>query len=419
MLVKRPRTQALACGLWVAFTLLPAGHADDANPVPTDTAPIETIKPLEEEKLPDIEARIFDLNVARRSRSERVYLLAPLDKTAELPLEGRVLLLKKDSSPAMAVLILKVYPETFQFAGKKVRAYDSFEKLNPGDKFKSVQKISDIIPAPPEQTPQDRADLREIEAKPTTAPLPPLPNPAQAVEPALVPSSEASKAGVAPDAPPPPPGGSSAVVSPEITPEASPSQTPPPPPGAISEPVKSDSDDESRDDQSSVIIEEINPLDTNRFGISAELAFIRNAAPQTVGSGYYVGGGIRGSLELGQSVFLKGARLQDSLGVELGVFNYRVAGFKIPADSFTLYPIIGTLRYSLIFSEDFSLYFYAGLVYNLITSNTAATDADSIAQLGQVQPAGGMGLLFRVGPSWYTRVDLGIDMIGLGLVLRF
>ena len=33
--------------------------------------------------------------------------------------------------------------------------------------------------------------------------------------------------------------------------------------------------------------------------------------------------------------------------------------------------------------------------------------------------AGGLGWFFRFGPKWFIRVDLGIDVLGAGIVLRF
>jgi hypothetical protein len=72
-----------------------------------------------------------------------------------------------------------------------------------------------------------------------------------------------------------------------------------------------------------------------------------------------------------------------------------------------------------MFGENFGIFFYGGLMQNFVTQVSANATADVQASLQSIVPAVGTGLLFRVGPSWEARVDLGYDMLALGLVLRF
>jgi hypothetical protein len=77
-----------------------------------------------------------------------------------------------------------------------------------------------------------------------------------------------------------------------------------------------------------------------------------------------------------------------------------------------------TLRYTLRPNVDFGAFVYAGLNKNFVGSSVNATDAGK-DQLSSILPAVGIGLLFRVGPSWYMRVDGGLDIIALSLSLHF
>ena len=63
----------------------------------------------------------------------------------------------------------------------------------------------------------------------------------------------------------------------------------------------------------------------------------------------------------------------------------------------------------------------ADQVKALIKSHSEGDDAEHSGadNLGGVRPALGLGILFLVGPNWNVRLDLGIENIGAGLVLRF
>ena len=132
----------------------------------------------------------------------------------------------------------------------------------------------------------------------------------------------------------------------------------------------------------------------------------------------YEGGGVRYGLSLGRMVFLRRAHVQDSIAVEAGAFFYKIINFQSQGDSYSVLPLVGTVRYNVLFGENFGIFFYGGVVQNTVTQ-VSAGDPDVQASLQRVLPAAGGGLLFRVGPNWNARADLGYDMVGLGLTLRF
>jgi hypothetical protein len=117
-------------------------------------------------------------------------------------------------------------------------------------------------------------------------------------------------------------------------------------------------------------------------------------------------------------VFLDQIHLQDSITLESGFYLYKSINFATQGDAYTILSIPLVLRYNLLFSEKFGVFIYAGINQNRVISN-ATGNSDVQAALTNFLPSGGGGILFQVGPSWYTRVDLGIDTIGLNLLLKF
>jgi hypothetical protein len=139
----------------------------------------------------------------------------------------------------------------------------------------------------------------------------------------------------------------------------------------------------------------------------------------TTGDSYFFSSGsIRYGLNLGRRVLLNSSKIQDSVTLEIGFYLFKAINFGTLGDAYTILSVPGTLRYNLMYSENFGLFFYAGILQPLVISASSASDL-GLAALGATQIAGGGGLLFQLGPSWYTRIDLGIDNIGMALVLRF
>jgi hypothetical protein len=164
-------------------------------------------------------------------------------------------------------------------------------------------------------------------------------------------------------------------------------------------------------------VDEVNSLDPNLQWLTASFGFFRNYGADGQ-SAYFTGGGLRYAVTLGKSLFLRRAHAQDSLALEAGAFYYKILNFQGNNDSYAVVPLIGTLRYNILFGENFGIFFYGGIMQNNVTSVVGGNE-DAKAVLSSVFPAAGAGILFRVGPSWDARVDLGIESIGLGLVLRF
>ena len=368
--------------LWVSCACKISGCATSS--VSTDEAPLESTEteieeaPAQVEASPspipspttpallEIEAKTYSVKIVKRSHSSRVYLLATEDA---LPSVGRLLLLRNEAEAMMGFRVLKIYDDQKNFAAKVVRKYENHPDLTVGDSFLGIEKISDITPPPPSA--QDQQDLQELE-KPEDQNKPPL--------------EEGMGEGVE---------------------------------GAAGD----EATEETTDEESqwlSLTAQELRPLDMNHQGVSGQIVFIRNLKED--GSSFYSrAGGFRYGLEIGKLMMLRKPTVQDYLTAELGLFLYSQSGLNAsPAinDTYTILTLIPTLRYTLLLSETSGVFFYGGLSKNMVLTYSQATD-EILNALNSLLPAGGMGLLFRVGPNWEARVDLGIDMIGFGAVLRF
>lgn len=343
-----------------------------------------------ESALPDIEARPFPAAIIKRSRSLRVYLIR--DESGDLPRTGKIVLLKRNNTPVMAFRVLKQYPGQGQFAAKRVRTYENQRSLEEGEHYLGIEKLKDILLSGESAAERrsDSSDLAELE---------------QTV----------------------------AEFDPEL--DAATSQpvdeTPEKNEGELTE-IKPEEEEEEDLNVGDVVAFEVLPFDPDRqWATIIQAALIRNAATvDGVGaettdstaifgnSTYYSGLGVRYGFSLLKEFFLYNSFVQDSLAAELGLFGYKVVGFKASDDSFTVLPLILTLRYNFVFSPGFMVSVYGGLVKNFIFDSNV-NDPDSEAALGGILPAAGFGLYFRIGPKWFIRLDAGIDLLAGGLTLRF
>ncbi len=357
------------------------------NDAPVANEPSHLVSPLE--PLPDIEARNFPVKVVKRSKSMRTYLFDDMSESKTSP--GRILLLRRESEPIMAFRVLKTYPEKKQFAAKRVRTYRDVNQLDVDEPYAALEKVSDIAPPPP--TLEDKADLKELEAN----------SPVGGTDPE---SQDPTKIGSAPDTQP-------------YDPDLDAGTSPPPSGAADSEGSRERSRDEDEiDSHLGVIVDEVYPLDTDSHWLSAGLGFLRNVDSDGAPS-FYIGAGARYALTLGKTLFLRRAHAQDSLAVEGGIYYYKIINFTAgKSDAYNVMPLMGTVRYNILFGENFGIFLYGGIVRNNATIASSGSE-EARALLAQTYPAAGGGLLFRVGPSWFARVDLGFDTVGLGLILRF
>ncbi|MGK5085199.1 hypothetical protein WDW37_18070 [Bdellovibrionota bacterium FG-1] len=344
---------------------------------PSESTPPLSVVPSPADPLPLIEARVFDVRVVRHSRSERVYLFDDVSDSKTRP--GKILLLRKDNNPVMAFRVIRTYAEKKQIAAKRVRRYGDVKNLDNDATFSALEKVLDI-PLPP-QTAQDKADLKELE-NPNAVPTAPGPE----VHP-FDPDLDAGSS--------PPPGGTVDSDQSKDTPFR-------------------DDDDEDQAAHLGLAIEETNPLDPNTHWLTGGVGYLRNGAPDGT-SAFYLSGGLRYGLTLGKMIFLRRAKAQDSIVAEAGLFFYRIIGFQKDTESYDVMPLLGTARYNIQFSENFAIFFYGGVVQNRVIR----TNGDNAHLLSMTFPTAGGGFLFRVGPNWDARVDLGYDTATLGLVLRF
>jgi hypothetical protein len=287
----------------------------------------------------------------------------------------------------MAFRIMKVYPDGTKFAAKIVRYYGDLHVLPLSTTYTGIEKIADYIPPPP--TPQDKADIKELEKK------------------ANLPSNEPDA-----QASPIPPGPKAEVLPHD--PELDQPPTPPTQPEL--------SEDETQDAHLATVVQETKQLDKHRHWLTAQAGFFVNANPSTVTSGniglaYSIGGGIRYGISAVKQLFLKRPGLQDSLTPEVGVFIYKIMGNS--GDTYTILPTLATLRYNFQIGERLAIFIYGGALFNFLIDRSNPVDTVANTLSFSIFPAAGAGLIFQIGPSWDVRFDAGFDSFGLGLMLRF
>lgn len=461
-------------------------------------APARAVEPT----LPDIEAKTYDASLVRKSRSKRVWLFRAGE--SGIPGEGRILLLKRGESPVTAVRVLKIYGERNEFAAKSVRWYGENKSVDDGSSFVAVEKIQDVIPPPP--TPQDKADLSELEkplgtpepvplasqsplavpspvAVPSPLPTPALPSPSPLPVPSPIQAQPTPQASALPSPQPSPlplpPVRTEPSPLPESAPpvfEKTPSALPPPPPpkaegndpeldsllgqmdkGPEPEPAPSDAvpeltsqtqelpaDQESAPDKApateqeeppapqfeeaeqedegeetllGAAVEELQLLDPHKQWMTLGFGALQNSGS------YFAGGGLRYGFTFKRLLWLRRNTIQDTLAAEFGFYYYKILNLVTENDSYTVVPTVATLRYNMQFYENFAIFLYGGLVKNFASATSELPSKDTAdfnaGELSKFFPAIGAGLLFRVGPNWDARVDVGTDIVGLGLMLRF
>ncbi len=341
-----------------------------------------------DEAVADIEVKNFDVTIRRRSTSGRVYLIqAP---SGEALHSGKILLLRKDEHPVMAFRILRDYPEKSQFAAKWVRRYQGTVQLESDQEYNAIEKLADHPMGP--LTEQDHADLKELESDIP----PPDAGSAKAYDPELDGSVGKAKA-----------------YDPELD------KTTTPPPGDLSP-----TDEKDLDELGNLTADEFVPIDRDKYWFTLGFGYFRNNGPiATASSGYFTGLDLKFAKTLKQLLAFHKKDLQDSLALEAGLGYYRPINFAESNDSYTVVPMTLTFRYNVMYSENFFLFGYLGINYNFATG-TGVNGLDSqvntaLSQLRGFGPAVGAGGFLRVGPGWFVRVDLGYDLLGLALVLRY
>ncbi len=376
--------KAWRISLWLTFTLSvllsqklswsdPTASSSSQEEQSLDSDPPP--EPEDNEVLPDIIAKSFAVKVLDRSQSNRIYLFEDLSQSQ---LEaGRILLLKREDESIMAFRVLKSYPEKNAFAAKRVRRYKHHRILENGEAFAALEKISDKNIA---TTPQDKNDLEELEQHKIQLK-------AMAYDPELdegtspVPENENDK--------------------------------------KYQEENSSEVDDLEQNTVPETSIEEPGIIDHYVHWLSAGIGFIKNNnSPTTGGTHYYSSGNLKYGISLGRLLFLDQPQFQDSLTLEVGISLYKALNYTTLGDAYGVTGLMSSLRYNIFFSESLALFFYSGVLVNRVISSTQGNNNSKNALEG-IFPAGGIGFLFQVGPSWYTRFDIGYESVFMGLVLHF
>ena len=355
-----------------------------------------------------IEVSTYSVKVLAKSNSNLIYLLE--DSLSIAPREGHLILLKNETHlPVMALRVLKTYPELKAFAAKFIKRYEQVDTLEEGQTFTAVEKVIDLVDSPTSL--KDQTDLKEFEIQkskiiqPTSVPVlnalidtAPSPSPLPSPLPSSGPLTEAS-AGVLPAKVK-----SEATVSPK-EPEAN---------------SKKEEDLEEGGDQplsDPLDIATSRNIDKYSYWISAGLGAIRSGIPSAPAQTQFLNAGVgRFGYTLSHPGIIHGSTMQDSWVVEGAIYGFKVIGSG--GDSYTLVSFVPTLRYNLSLGEHLSIFGYAGIAGNF---PIAASNANQItlSSLRSFFPALGAGLLFQIGPGWYTRLDGGLESISLNLLLRF
>ncbi len=342
--------------------------------------PTPPADPSENEKLPQIEAKAFPVKVIKRSSSNRVYLFE--DSDDHQPKTGHLMLLKREDNPVMAFRILKVYPVEKHIAAKRIKRYQGLRILDNDENYSAIEKISDIVSIP---SVQDNTDLKELES------------PKVKGETKSDTKSEKDKV---------------KAFDPELDGSTSPH-------GDLKEEAPIEPEEGEVDTHLAVTVEEVTLIEHTSHWVSAGFGFAtNNGPPAKPGPSSFTAGNLRYGYNIAKLIFFDRAHLQDSFTLEGGFYLYKIINYEIPSDAYTVLALLGTLRYNLFFSESFGAFLYTGIMQNNVISS-AQSQSDGLAQLNSILPAVGGGILFQVGPSWYTRVDIGLESITVNLSLRF
>ncbi len=328
----------------------------------------------------------------------------------------------------MALRVLKTYPDRKAFAAKYLKSYGKIESLESGQSLTAVEKVMDIPLNPIASA--EITELREIEeeksqlVQPSTSTAPPpseaLPN----LEEALPNLKEApSNLKEAPpnlkkaplnsgDDPPPPPGtdpSESKGVAARAEKSAANQDNQSPPPG-------DEDDDDDQVDVDGVTIPERPKYDRYSYWLSGGLGVVRSPNPAALTQSIYMSSGnLRFGVTLSNPVFFRNSSIQDSFVLESGFFGYKVVAQT--NDTYSLVGALLTLRYNLNLGERFGVFFYGGLGRGFVITASNPVLATYNA-LNAFIPSIGAGLLFQIGPAWYTRVDVGYEALTINLLLR-
>lgn len=302
-----------------------------------------------------IEAKVYDIKTVRPSKSGRVYLFEKSE--AGLPVSGKLFLIREGATPVMAMRALKTYSATNRIAAKKLKTYSGFEVLERGSIYRAFEKTGDSVqPVPPSA--EDTADITELESSENEESIPPIPE--ESIPPVMAPQESAEIGEL-----------ESAEIN--IPREESP-------------------------DESDIYF-------PNQFTMA-----IGNIPNSNIpGPDFKFSGG-----------FLYGRSFEHDLAFETGFYYYKASGDveNIGNVTMTVVPVTGSLRIQKKYGNLWTGYAYGGFIYPYIASEIGATNA-LLRKIQVLSPALGVGAFLQTGPNWYLRLNLGLESMTLGVMLRF
>lgn len=347
-----------------------------------------------------IDAEEFSAHLKKKSTSGRVLLFEEGSANGLRP--GRVLLIKDGKTEIVAIRVLKTYPN--KFAGKIVlkfrepelgRDYRALKKL--GEKLITMIKEREKL----QSTDVDVMKTDEELAREVAPDDNELDRGIPAPKPALVKKEVKPKAAEKPKAPE----------------KQANKQMPEPLFTKDGDELLSDIEIQEEDMPfEDLAVNEDLPLDPQRHAVSLNYGNLRGIDKDN-NSASRDSIGIRYAYTFWRLPLLKKKSIQDSLAAEVSLYYYTISNFIQTADSITVIPLTGTLRYNLHLNETLTVFGYAGFVKNNVYADQAVTsNVDVLATTLAIFGGGGM---IRIGPSWAIRADVGTDLFGIGAVLKF
>lgn len=373
---------------------------------------------LDAEEIKEIDATEFNVRLTKTSRSGRVLLLA--DPGEQDPYPGKILLLKSGKTEVAAIRVLKRYRG--KFAAKVVLPFAS---VKVGEEYRALRKIGDKMNEmilEREKNLEDPDHLKtddelSKEVAPDDAeldrgiPLAPPPKPKTKTAPKVIdpPAERLDDASTN--------ASSSKPAEPTVE-KLEVQKMPDPLFNKNGDEINSQGNLEVSPDDEALLDPFAEPfvfLEPYPNAMSFQYAQINNVDSARKQASYTSFGG-RYAYNFKKLILTKSGTPQDMLSIEPGIFYYTINGFQVVGDSISVMPISLNLRYSLIFSGGFTAFGYAGLLVNTVLSSENALDPTVLAN---TRAALGVGGMLNFGPAWALRVDYGIDMLAIGVVLKF
>ncbi|MBI3542077.1 MAG: hypothetical protein HY075_02210, partial [Deltaproteobacteria bacterium] len=292
----------------------------------------------EPEKVRGIEAEEFRVRFIKKSRSGKVLMFD--DLLDNRPRPGKVLLIKKDNDDIIAVRVLKNFPK--RFAAKVVLPIN---EVKPEIEYRAIKKLGDKITALIKEREKRGKDL---DAAKTDEDLAKEVSPDDNELDRGIPQPKAKKKVV------------SKVSQPEgETGPASPNPNMPPPlfnkeGQEIDNPDSIEVKDED-EPYADISVQEELPIEARKHAFSLEYASLKSVDKDSNAASYN-GIGLRYAFNAWRMPFWHRRNIQDMLTFELGLFYYTISGFATATDSVTVYPLVGTMRYNLMFGDTFTLF---------------------------------------------------------------